>query len=613
MTTKYSKVLFTISMIGLTSITFAGNVIGDVPSSSAEQRTIQWESTLYTWACDISQELAFYEGSPVYLRVGQPRGQVSYVFDKTQTYVRAYNQALFAGELKFPYVSNFVPSSTIDPTDGDILTVDATGSTFTKLPTIVRNKIAGQFVTFNNERSIIQSANGSTLNYYYVKANDLSLHNWTLKVTINPNITKKISCTNYYIARCGDGVIDKETWTTNGNWGLSPQWWGFLPWHPISIKPNEACDDGEQNGQAGKCKTDCTGIWSGTETGNLIVTKTLTAEQNYAEGDSLQFRISFSNPSTQTIQNIAIEDFLPSGLEYISSEINWATAPVYFATGMVSGTTRIAYTGFSLAAGQNGYILINAKLVSCNATLNNVLWTAVSNGQNLGWNTNKLVVCSGGTPVSITKTANKTSVQWGDLVQYTIVVKNNTPNAISSVFIQDIWPGNGCLFMTGSYTPSSLLLISSPWSSTTQWWLPSLGANETISLTFYGQASTSPSCVWAQTNVGQVIYNGNQSIPSSATVTITPAIEGMSITKEIIDYNDAPGERVTYRITYRNNSDVPINGFVVTDIWPSSLKFIRSTRTPTTTNPYTWVFSTILQPREEWSIEVVWEILNNIQ
>lgn len=571
-------------IVWLTNITFASNVIGDVPSSSNENRTLNRETTIYNWTCDITQDLAFYNWSPVYLRVGQPKWPVSYVFDKTETYVRGYNQSTFVGNIKFPYVSNFVPSTTIDSDSSNILTVDATGATLLWSVNTTRNQAAGQFVTFNNERSIVQNANGVLLNYYYIRANDLSLHNGALNVIINPSITKKISCTNYYVARCGDGVIDKQTGTSDGNWWLTNQWWIFLPWHGNSIKPNEVCDDWAQNGQAGKCKTDCTGIGGGTETGNLVVTKTLTVDQNYAPGDNLQFRVSFSNPSTQTVQNISIEDFLPSGLEYISSEIFGATAPTYFSTGTVSGTLRIAYTGFSLAAGQNGYILINAKLLACNAALNNVIWTAVSNGQNLGWNANKQVLCSGGTPVSIAKTANKLSVQWWEIVTYTITATNNTPNSISNVFIQDIWPVNWCILMTGNWTStnSSLQLISTPWASTTQWGLASLGANATISLTFYGQASTSPSCVWNQTNIGQIIYNGNQPIPSSATVNITQAIGGITIIKKIEEErNYWPWDTVVYIITYKNEWKTDIGSFIIKDYWPdNSVRFLNSNPNP---------------------------------
>jgi uncharacterized repeat protein (TIGR01451 family) len=35
-------------------------------------------------------------------------------------------------------------------------------------------------------------------------------------------------------------------------------------------------------------------------------------------------------------------------------------------------------------------------------------------------------------------------------VRFTITVNNATPNTINDVFVQDIWPVNGCVFMTGT-------------------------------------------------------------------------------------------------------------------------------------------------------------------
>lgn len=594
----------------LASFVFADNVIWDVPASANENRTIQRETTLYNWSCDLTQELAFYQWSPVYLRVWQPKGQVSYVFDKTETYVRVYNQSLFAGTLKFPYISNFVPSTTIDSTDGNILTVDATWSTFVSLTTITRNQPAWQFVTVNNERSVIQNNNWATLNYYYVRANDLSVNNGTMKVMLNPTLTTKKSCTSYYVARCGDGIIDKATGNSDGNGGITTQWWTFLAWHTISIKPNEVCDDWTQNGQAGKCKTDCTGIGWWTETGNLVVTKTLTVEQNYAPGDNLQFRISFSNPSTQTVQNISIEDFLPNGLQYISSEINWATAPVYFSTGIFSGTFTITYTGFSLAAGQNGYILVNAKLLSCNEAMNIVKWVGISNGQSLQGNTAKQVICSS-TPVSITKTASQSTVQWWQSVQFTITANNATPNTITNIFIQDTWPS--CFFFTGT-AESTPAITPTQHGNMTQWALSSLAPWQSLTIRFYGQAKTDPSCVGAHTNTAKIIYNDAQQIPSTATVTITPASQPtMSIRKEVIQAGVGPRQWVRYLITYKNESTTtPIVWFTVRDIWPSTLIFRWSDPSPTTMNPYTWVFNSTLQPLEEWSIEIKAEIKSDL-
>jgi len=613
---QFKKIFVFCFVLSIINTTFADNVIGDVPSSSNENRTLNRETTIYDWTCDISQNLAFYDWSPVYLRVGQPKWPVSYVFDKTETYVRGYNQSIFVGNIKFPYVSNFVPSTTIDSDTSNILTVDATGATLLWSTDIIRNQPAWQFVTFNNERSIIQNANGVSLNYYYIRANDSSLHNWSLNVIINPNLTTKISCTNYYIARCGDGVIDKETGTTDWNWWILSQEWGFLQWHEISIKPNEVCDDWALNWQPGKCKTDCSGIWDGTETGNMIVTKTLTVEQNYAPEQELQFRINFSNPGSQILENISIEDFLPSGLEYISSEIHWVTNSL-FSTGDAWWSLRIAYTGFNLAAGQNWYILINAKLLACNAALNIVNRSALSNWQTISGNTSKQVVC-GTTPVSITKTANLRTVQWGQTVRFTITVNNATPNTINDVFVQDIWPVNGCVFMTGTAETSLPTTQTQNWNLT-QWWVPWwLIPGQNLTISFLWQTKTDASCVWTHTNTWKVLYWTEQQ-ETNTTVTISQASHNVSIQKTVIQQWFWPWDPVRYEIKYRNNWSITINSLTIKDYRPSSLDFVESTPWPNSIvspelqTPIVWNITTPLQPNEERSIIINGKIKTTIQ
>lgn len=117
-----------------------------------------------------------------------------------------------------------------------------------------RDEIAGQIITKNNERAALQNAAGATLNYYYKLANStFTPKNGTVKINIHPQLTPKTSCTNYYIARCGDGVIDNEDTE-----GIEVDG-DMVERHSWSLEPNEVCDDGELNGTPGHCKIDCTG------------------------------------------------------------------------------------------------------------------------------------------------------------------------------------------------------------------------------------------------------------------------------------------------------------------------------------------------------------------
>jgi hypothetical protein len=134
---KFSKKMYITVMIGAVfSLIFAGGVLAgptvdDIPSSENEVRIISGQNTIYGGMCDIPQQyLAFYEGSDVYLRVAQPQTVVNYAFDKAITYIRLYGDKVFTGTLKFPYVSNFVPSATQDPTNTLILSVIAKDGKF---------------------------------------------------------------------------------------------------------------------------------------------------------------------------------------------------------------------------------------------------------------------------------------------------------------------------------------------------------------------------------------------------------------------------------------------------------------------------------------------------
>ena len=140
----YAKAGIFLSMIVsiMGAISFAGNTVSDIPVSASENRTIQQETALYTGSCDISQELAFYDKSPVFLRIAQPRGPVGYSFDKVETYVMVYGGNVFAGNLHFPYISNIVPSTVLETTNTTILTVEASGSIFSGQASTPRNQIA---------------------------------------------------------------------------------------------------------------------------------------------------------------------------------------------------------------------------------------------------------------------------------------------------------------------------------------------------------------------------------------------------------------------------------------------------------------------------------------
>lgn len=81
----------------------------------------------------------------------------------------------------------------------------------------------------------------------------------------------------------------------------------------------------------------------------------------YLSGDIVEFRIDFKN-NTSTVANFVIlQDVLPNTLQFVSSEIYGVTNPKY-GSKTEQGQFVIEYSGFSLQAGQAGYMIIRGKL-----------------------------------------------------------------------------------------------------------------------------------------------------------------------------------------------------------------------------------------------------------
>lgn len=619
---KKALIMFTTVLLGYIWATIAQSIPSD---GSVRTITSTWALMVQS-NCDPYWTYAFYNWSDVYflLYSEQLKANDYWIFD--DSFAWTYGN-IFSGSLRIPYNSNIQPKlGTQNTPTNKIIITNAVWAKY-NIPnwhSIPRNQLAWQIVTKNDYR-LLRTTNPMR-SYFFTNFEN---QKYTIQASSNfsPNVNWKTACAWYYVWYCGDWVVDKTDWdfATDGQWWIVTQQDGFKRWHATSIKPNEICDDWAQNGQPGKCKTDCSGIW--WEWWNLVVTKTLTVEQSYSPGQNLQFRINFSNPTSQTIQNVTIEDFLPSWFEYISSQIVWWTAPIYFSTWMVQWNLRIAYTWFSLAGWQSGYILIDAKLVSCAAALNNVYWSAVSNWLTITGYTNKQVLCSTN-PVNIIKTWTPSNIQLWQTVQYNITVQNTTQSTMNNIFIQDVWPTNWCLYMLWQAQTSVPATQTQAWNMT-QWAIAGgLAPGQSISISFVWQSKTDLNCVGTHRNTWRVIYSDGtpweKEAQTTADVTITQPAHQLQITKTVLWSGYAgPGDEVVFLIEYKNIWNSTINWYRIIDRRPNSLEFRSSTLVSTNQNirpvnpnlnPLVWDFSTkVLLPGMWDSIRVVWRVKQNLR
>ena len=93
----------------------------------------------------------------------------------------------------------------------------------------------------------------------------------------------------------------------------------------------------------------------------LNLSKSLVTNVLYYSGDLVTFKIDFANNGPNIITNMVLSDYLPASLQYVSSQLFGVTPPYGFATGVVGPNTYVQYSGFDLAPGQQGYMIIVGK------------------------------------------------------------------------------------------------------------------------------------------------------------------------------------------------------------------------------------------------------------
>jgi len=593
-------------IVWLWASTFAGNVIGDVPSSANENREIQKESSLYSDSCDISQDLAFYDWSPVFLRVAQPKWPASYVFDKTETYIRLYGDAIFSNNLKFPYISNFIPSVTLDTVNSNILTVEAKDGVFSWQTNKPRNQVAGQIVTKNMLRSIIQNANGSTLNYYYVYATNDTTKNWSIKVIINTQITEKTSCTHYYVARCGDGIIDKESWSSDGNgWIQTSNAW-FIERHPRSIKPNEVCDDGPDNGKPGKCKIDCSGFDGGWPVDPVWASCSLSASaSNIQQGQSVTINASYTSGTAATFTPtlVGMDNFTyptwngtasdtPNTTTTYTLTVQWEewTNPAVCTT-IVTVTEPTPHLECTLTVTPTS--VFPGEIVSLwwNVSNGNFVWTHIYVDPAVQWAPHRINAnqYNGVTTVSPSSTGTH-------IASLTVFNDTETYTCTGEFFVEERVPGpSHPLCQLVAVTPK---IIS--WQTATLSWRYTYGTLATMS----------PSIPWLN-----FVYphRSNSAITVTPTETTTYSLHVIGtwwtrpitcnaiveVTNPQISFNKSlvtnvlykPGDLVSFKINFANVGTSSIDNVIISDYLPLSLEYVTSQISNVA--PYTFATGTV--------------------
>lgn len=159
-------------------------------------------------------------------------------------------------------------------------------------------------------------------------------------------------------------------------------------------------------------------------------------DHKYQVGELVGFKMPFGNTGSKMITNVKVKDILPLNLEYVSSEIHGVT-PYTSGLSINNGAQVLEYSGFNLAAGQKGYLLMTGRVLSTNLD-NKVNWVGIYENNHI-WDHDDERYQLGKRSLKIDKMVDKKLVASGDVVTYTIKV-NVLEGSYDKLLVSDILP-----------------------------------------------------------------------------------------------------------------------------------------------------------------------------
>ncbi|MEG1061679.1 MAG: isopeptide-forming domain-containing fimbrial protein [Oscillospiraceae bacterium] len=291
-----------------------------------------------------------------------------------------------------------------------------------------------------------------------------------------------------------------------------------------------------------------------------IIATPASGNVNPLPGEKITYTITVTNPNATPIKDVSVSDKVPDGL-------NVGT----ISNGGVNSSGVIAWTIASVAPSGSETVSFETTVppaLTAGATYDNAATVdSVGGDASLAAKSgNVKTVVVPLAKLSITKIADKTDVQIGDTVTYTITVTNSNSVPVYGIAVTDTLPAGLSAATIGNSGINT--------SGTITWQLASIAANSSTVLSFTATVSASPqSSVVTISNLAELSVNGDASmtvVSQPADITL-PAVIPPSVSMSVSRTVAFPGDILTYTITVSNPNPVPISDVQLQSNIPSGL------------------------------------------
>ena len=274
------------------------------------------------------------------------------------------------------------------------------------------------------------------------------------------------------------------------------------------------------------------------------------SEFNYR--DQVVWTINVVNNGPSDASNVKVNDVLPDGLIYQSSSAS--------VGNYANGVWNIG----NLAKGKTATIKITT-LINKTGDITN---KATVDAKEFDWNTtnnqdSQKITVPKAIDLSIAKIANVSNPKYGDLVKWTLTVRNNGPDIAHDVVVSDVLP-MGLLFKSsnGNYADS-------------KWSVGTLNLGQSKSLEIITSVIATGNIENTATVSGKEYDYNLANNKVSKTINVDRAAD-LSVIKSVNETRPNYGDLVKWTLTVRNNGPDMASGVNVSDVLPVGLVYQSS-------------------------------------
>ncbi|MEG0329532.1 MAG: hypothetical protein RR602_02965 [Longicatena sp.] len=303
---------------------------------------------------------------------------------------------------------------------------------------------------------------------------------------------------------------------------------------------------------------------------------TKTVDKEYADkGDILTYTVTIDNPNDVALNNVLMSDPTPAGTTYIGNLL--VSAP-YSGTSPATGLT-ITTINPNSSVTISWQVQVNAHMQV--AQVNNSASISIPGGTSGNTNvvSTKINNADLTTNGNFMKSVTPTNAKPGDILTYTITLKNTGNVPANNVVVKDVVP-LGTSFVAGSITSTIPFSATTPASITLTAPIP---PNTTATITFQVKVGSSLPPMNPIPNNASVDYaytvdpahpNGTSNSGISNTVTTNIVKASASTSKQADKKISYVGDIITYNIVVKNDGNTPLNNVLISDVLPNGTSYI---------------------------------------